>query len=268
MGFIGSDDFYMMFAPVVVYWAYSGMYEVLSSRVEKYRLHSRKEEETKNLASKKDVVKGVLLQQAIQAAIAFTVLQLTGDRAQIAAASAAATSPLHSLLVLAQQFLVAMFVFDAWQYFIHRYMHSNRQLYRQFHSWHHRVVAPYAFAAQYNHPVDGVVTETLAGAVAYFISGMSPRTAAFFFSVATVKGIDDHCGLMLPWNPFHAVFRNNTAYHDIHHQLAGSKCNFSQPFFVMWDRILGTYAPYTLERREGGGFEARLVRKDKVGHDS
>lgn len=76
MGFIGSDDFYMMFAPVVVYWAYSGMYEVLSSRVEKYRLHSRKEEETKNLASKKDVVKGVLLQQAIQAAIAFTVLQV------------------------------------------------------------------------------------------------------------------------------------------------------------------------------------------------
>lgn len=161
-----------------------------------------------------------------------------------------------------------MFVFDAWQYFIHRCMHSNRQLYRRFHSWHHCVVAPYAFAAQYNHPVDGVVTETLAGAVAYFISGMSPRTAAFFFSVATVKGIDDHCGLMLPWNPIHAVFRNNTAYHDIHHQLAGSKCNFSQPFFVMWDQILGTYTPYTLERREGGGFEARLVRKDKVGGDS
>ena len=34
---------------------------------------------------------------------------------------------------------------------------------------------------------------------------------------------------------------------------------FSQPFFVMWDKILGTYMPYTLEERKGGGLEARPV---------
>jgi sphinganine C4-monooxygenase len=29
-------------------------------------------------------------------------------------------------------------------------------------------------------------------------------------------------------------------YHDIHHQLAGIKNNFSQPFFTFWDTVLGT----------------------------
>ncbi|KAJ4771384.1 Methylsterol monooxygenase 2-1 [Rhynchospora pubera] len=154
-----------------------------------------------------------------------------------------------------------MLVFDTWQYFAHRYMHSNRYLYRHVHSWHHRVVAPYAFAAQYNHPIDGILIETLSGAVAFFISGMTPGTTVIFFIFSTIKGIDDHCGIMLPWNPFHVLFGNNTAYHDIHHQLKGSKYNFSQPFFVHWDKLLGTYAPYTVDRREDGGLGARIEKK-------
>lgn len=169
------------------------------------------------------------------------------------------------VLAAATQFFIAMIVFDTWQYFVHRYMHHNRFLYRNFHSWHHRIVAPYAFAAQYNHPVDGIATETLSGALAYFVSGMSTTTATVFFCFATVKGIDDHCGLMLPWNPLHILFGNNTAYHDIHHQLAGSKRNFSQPFFVTWDKMLGTYVPHAIVKRDNGGIEAR-VAASKASH--
>uniref|UniRef100_A0ACD5VT63 Uncharacterized protein n=1 Tax=Avena sativa TaxID=4498 RepID=A0ACD5VT63_AVESA len=169
-----------------------------------------------------------------------------------------------SFLETAARFGVAMFVLDAWQYFMHRLMHSSRYMYRRFHSWHHRVVAPYAFAAQYNHPVDGVLTETLSGKAAFLASGMSPRAAAAFFVFATVKGIDDHCGVLAPWNPLHAVFRdNNTAYHDVHHQLGGGRRNFSQPFFVVWDRLLGTYAGYTVEERQGGGLHVKIT-KDHV----
>jgi sphinganine C4-monooxygenase len=36
------------------------------------------------------------------------------------------------------------------------------------------------------------------------------------------------------------VTSNNAAYHDIHHQSWGIKTNFSQPFFTVWDRVLGT----------------------------
>ncbi|THU69820.1 hypothetical protein C4D60_Mb08t18440 [Musa balbisiana] len=129
---------------------------------------------------------------------------------------------------------------------------------------------------------------------------MTPRTGAFFFSFATVKTVDDHCGLpssrwtttagclprlrhdaadgrlllllchredggrplraaflvsgMTPrtGNPLHAFFRNNSGYHDVHHQLNGSKYNFSQPLSVMWDRIMGTYMAYSLETRKEG----------------
>ncbi|KQK09021.1 sphinganine C4-monooxygenase 1 [Brachypodium distachyon] len=263
MGFIGGEELLVTLAPVAVYWLYSGIYEALGSSeaLDRYRLHSRRDEETKNMASKKDVVKGVLLQQAIQAAISVAVLKLTGGDEQISGGVKAHDSSSSSFLEVAARFGVAMAVLDAWQYFMHRLMHSSRFLYRRFHSWHHRVVAPYAFAAQYNHPVDGVLTETLSGAAAFLASGMGPRAAAVFFVFATVKGIDDHCGVLVPWNPIHVVFRdNNTAYHDVHHQLGGGRRNFSQPFFVVWDRLLGTYAGYAVERRGGGGLRVKIVK--------
>lgn len=72
-----SDEMLGTFVPVLVYWVYSGLYMLLGS-FDKYRLHSRKEEETKNFPSKGTVVRGVLVQQAFQIAVAiilFTVKQ-------------------------------------------------------------------------------------------------------------------------------------------------------------------------------------------------
>ena len=69
------------------------------------------------------------------------------------------------------------------------------------------------FGAQYNHPAEGLLLDTLGGALAFLASGMSPRASIFFFSLCTVKGVDDHCGLWLPGNVFHLCFWNNTALH-------------------------------------------------------
>ncbi|CAH9096734.1 unnamed protein product [Cuscuta epithymum] len=248
-GFV-SDELLGTFVPIVVYWLYSGLYLMLGGW-ENYRLHSKKDEDQKNLVSKKDVVKGVLLQQAVQAFVATILFAVTGSD------SVEATEQQTSLLVLARQFIIAMAVLDTWQYFMHRYMHQNKFLYKHIHSQHHRLVVPYAFGALYNHPLEGLILDTIGGALAFLASGMSPRTSTFFFSFATIKTVDDHCGLWLPGNLFHIFFNNNSAYHDIHHQLFGTKYNYSQPFFVTWDRLLGTYMPYTIEPREGGGFEAR-----------
>ncbi|CAO1948437.1 unnamed protein product [Urochloa humidicola] len=267
MGFMSGEELVVTLAPVVVYWVYAGIYEALLAHttvLDRYRLHTRREEETKNIASRKDVVRGVLLQQAIQATISVAVLKLERLGAAAAADPAASPAPAEPFLVVAARFGVAMLVLDAWQYFMHRLMHSVPYMYRRFHSWHHRVAAPYAYAAQYGHPVDGVLTETLSGAAAYVVSGMSPRAAAAFFAFATVKGVDDHCGVAAPWNPLQAAFRNNAAYHDVHHQRGGGRRNFSQPFFVVWDRLLGTHAPYDLRRRkdgDGGGLEVRAFNK-------
>lgn len=256
MGFPVSDEVLGTFMPIVVYWVYSGIYILLGS-FDNYRLHSRKDEDDKNLVSKTTVVKGVLLQQTIQAIVAILLFTVTGDD------SGASAGHQFSLIALARQFFTAMVALDTWQYFMHRYMHHNKFLYRHIHSQHHRLVVPYAFGALYNHPLEGLLLDTIGGALSFLLSGMSPRASIFFFSFATIKTVDDHCGLWLPGNIFHVLFRNNTAYHDVHHQLYGSKYNFSQPFFVMWDRILGTYMPYSLEKRAGGGFEARPTKEYK-----
>ena len=195
-------------------------------------------------------------------------MQLSGHGAAAAANADGLAAPpppaaAEPFLVTATRFGVAMLVYDAWQYFMHRLMHSVPYMYRRFHSWHHRVAAPYAYAAQYGHPVDAVLTETMSGAAAYLASGMSPRVAAAFFIFATVKGVDDHCGVAVPWNPFQAAFQNNTAYHDVHHQRSGGRCNFSQPFFVIWDHLLGTHAPYVMRHRDGGGLVVKAFIKDR-----
>jgi len=256
MGFAISDEFLGTIAPIVVYWVYSGIYVLLGS-FENYRLHSKKDEDEKNLVSKSTVVKGVLLQQTIQAIVAIILFTVTGND------GGADTGSQFSLIVLARQFITAMLVLDTWQYFIHRYMHHSKFLYKHIHSQHHRLVVPYAFGALYNHPFEGLLLDTIGGALSFLLSGMTPRASIFFFSFATIKTVDDHCGLWLPGNLFHVFFQNNTAYHDVHHQLYGSKYNFSQPFFVWWDRILGTYMPYSLEKRTGGGFEARPTKDCK-----
>ncbi|KAA0032268.1 sphinganine C4-monooxygenase 1-like [Cucumis melo var. makuwa] len=249
MEFTISDDLLGTFVPIFVYWFYSGLYLLLGF-FDNYRLHSKTDEDEKNLVSKSTVVRGVLFQQFIQAIVAIILFKVTGN-------DDGSNAVPKSWPMVVLQFLTAMFVLDTWQYFAHRYMHHNKFLYRHIHSQHHRLVVPYAFGALYNHPVEGLLLDTVGGALSFLASGMTPRVSIFFFSFATIKTVDDHCGLWLPGNLFHVLFRNNTAYHDVHHQLYGSKFNFSQPFFVTWDRILGTYMPYSLEKRAGGGFEAR-----------
>ena len=69
MDFSVSDELLGTFVPILVYWIYSGAY-VLFESLDNYRLHSRKEEDEKNLVSRGSVVNGVLFQQAVQALVA------------------------------------------------------------------------------------------------------------------------------------------------------------------------------------------------------
>lgn len=64
-----SDESMGTFAPIVVYWMYAGMYQLLPP-LDRYRLHTRKEEEEKNLVPLSSVIRGVLLQQLVQATVA------------------------------------------------------------------------------------------------------------------------------------------------------------------------------------------------------
>ena len=82
--------------------------------------------------------------------------------------------------------------------------------------------------------------DTLGAGLGYKVSFMTPRMGMCFFVGSMMKTVDDHCGYALPWDPLQRISSNNAAYHDIHHQSWGIKTNFSQPFFTIWDRYMGT----------------------------
>ena len=82
---------------------------------------------------------------------------------------------------------------------------------------------PYAFGALYNHPVEGLLMDTIGAGLGYKLSGMRTRGAMIFFCFSTLKTVDDHCGYSLPWDPLQKLFWNNARYHDVHHQTWGVK---------------------------------------------
>lgn len=75
MEFSLSDELLGTVMPIVVYWVYSGLYMMFGS-YDNYRLHSRQDEHEKNLVTKPAVVKGVLLQQAVQAVVAIILFKV------------------------------------------------------------------------------------------------------------------------------------------------------------------------------------------------
>lgn len=68
-----SDEVMGTFAPIVLYWVYAGFYHLLPP-LDRYRLHTRRDEEKKNLVPFSTVVKGVLLQQLVQAIVALLLV--------------------------------------------------------------------------------------------------------------------------------------------------------------------------------------------------
>lgn len=181
----------------------------------------------------------------------------TSGEAQTAPAFASwellAAKAIYHFGIPALQFLLAILVVDTWQYFLHRAMHLNKWLYTTFHSRHHRLYVPYAYGALYNHPFEGFLLDTLGTGIAYLVSGMTVRQSMWFFTMSTIKTVDDHCGYSFPWDPLQHLTSNNAGYHDVHHQSWGIKTNFSQPFFTFWDGLLGT-------KWTGGDVSARYER--------
>ncbi|CAJ0831984.1 5333_t:CDS:2 [Entrophospora sp. SA101] len=113
--------------------------------------------------------------------------------------------------VVAFFIIIGLILLDTWQYFMHRYFHQNTFLYRHIHSLHHKLYAPYAFGALYNHPIEGFIMDTVGAGLSFKISGLSTRGGMLFFGFATLKTVDDHCGYALPFNPIQKIFGNNSA---------------------------------------------------------
>ncbi|PIL25031.1 hypothetical protein GSI_12919 [Ganoderma sinense ZZ0214-1] len=273
--FDGVPDHYLALAvPVIAYWVLSSFFHLLDIStfkwLDNYRIHDSEEVKSRNLVSRTDVLIAVIFQHVVQTVIGYwwmeekstgpqvdhitNMLQLAPAFARLvtlilgeesgqqllAERGADGLYTLYWWAIPLAKFFFGMFFIDTWQYFLHRAMHMNPWLYKQFHSWHHRLYVPYAFGALYNHPVEGFLLDTAGAGIAEWLGQLSTREAMLLFCISTLKTVDDHCGYRLPWDPLQLASPNNADYHDIHHQVIGIKSNFSQPFFIHWDTILGT----------------------------
>lgn len=231
-----SDKELSLLAPIAVYWAASLFFEGLDAAqipfLEKYRIHEPEEVKKRNRVSRTTVFLAVIVQQIVQTFLGLYWLDAEdhgpasgkAHRAAMAVYGAWISRIAFALLgpakgsqllrwkgqemvsfaywwaVPVAQFLWASFVLDTWQYFWHRYFHTNRFLYKHIHSLHHRLYCPYAYGALYNHPVEGFLFDSLGTVIAHAASFMTTRQAILLFSFSTLKTVDDHCGCESPAN--------------------------------------------------------------------
>lgn len=232
----GTPEFAMLVWPHIAYWAVAIYFDVLDrTRVaERYKV-VRRDPGRPNALSVGQVVRRVLVQQAMQAA--FTLCLNVFDPGMCPRHAAGGSG----LLARIAKFILGMYVMDAWQYFIHRLAHTSTFLYKHVHAVHHTLLIPYAYGALYNSVFEGLALDTLGGGVVLWTTGIDCWTATLLFTFGTAKTVLDHSGYRWPVNPLHGVFPNSSAFHDVHHDIRYIKTNFSQPFFTHWDWLLGTF---------------------------
>lgn len=259
-----SDQLLSLISPIILYWVYSIFFHILDEfdLMSHYRLHTPAELAARNKATRYEVVRDVLIQQSIQttAGLMHFAISPVDSSHQY---SLSFTNMKDVIQILARLFVAFLFM-DSWQYWLHRIMHRNSYLYKTFHSRHHRLYVPYAFGALYNHPLEGLLMDTLGAIFGSVVAGLDTRVELIFFTFSTIKTVDDHCGYKFPWDPLQFLFSNNSLYHDIHHQSFGTKHNFSQPFFTFWDKITNTHMSIESVQHHYAKAEKKYSKKDRT----
>lgn len=78
MGIVACDEVLGTFIPIIVYWLYAAIIVFLEKSFPKYKIRRTEEQDERNyLVSKATVIKGVVLQQALQALTATILYILT-----------------------------------------------------------------------------------------------------------------------------------------------------------------------------------------------
>ncbi|KAL4214883.1 hypothetical protein CU097_002426 [Rhizopus azygosporus] len=285
-----DDEVMAIWVPITVYWVVCTFYEILMKLkipfFEQYRIHSPEDRQNRNRVSFKKVLVMVALQHLVQIILGITLFKgvdHTADQLKYEQAITRYTNymtplmmkwmglPIEECYIMAHQiaifiqnyivpslqFFIAMFIVDTHQYVLHRMAHTYTFMYKYMHSHHHRLYVPYAFGALYNHPLEGFLLDSCGAALAFELTGMSPRLGMYFFTFSTLKTVNDHCGYCFPWDPLTVCFGNNVVYHDIHHQPHGIKTNFAQPFFTFWDKLLNTEYHQVMKAREEAKVKSR-----------
>jgi 4-alpha-methyl-delta7-sterol-4alpha-methyl oxidase len=137
---------------------------------------------------------------------------------------------------LALQLLFCIYLDDFLYYWMHRAMHT-RWLLRHVHGWHHRVLAPWAISGHYMHPLEYVLTGTLA----FLGPALLGAHVVLLWSWIVFRqweAAEGHCGYAFAWSPTRWLpFSHGAVHHDFHH--ARVRGNYAG-LLPLWDRVFGT----------------------------
>ncbi|MEQ1440659.1 sterol desaturase family protein [Fontimonas sp. SYSU GA230001] len=146
------------------------------------------------------------------------------------------TGPLPPVWVLVLQLLFCIYLDDFLYYWMHRAMHT-RWLLRHVHGRHHRVLAPWAITGHYMHPLEYVLTGSLAF-LGPALLGAHVALLWIWIVFRQWEAAEGHAGYDLPWTPTHGLPGSHGAlHHDFHH--ARVRGNYAG-FLPIWDRMFGT----------------------------
>lgn len=134
------------------------------------------------------------------------------------------------------QLLFCIYLDDFLYYWMHRAMHT-RWLLKHVHGRHHRVLAPWAISGHYMHPLEYVLTGSLAF-LGPSLLGAHVALLWIWILFRQWEAAEGHCGYAFPWSPTHALpFSHGAMHHDAHH--ARVRGNYAG-FLPLWDRRFDT----------------------------
>lgn len=146
------------------------------------------------------------------------------------------TGALPPLWVLALQLLFCIYLDDFLYYWMHRAMHT-RWLLKHVHGWHHRVLAPWAITGHYMHPLEYVLT----GSLAFLGPALLGSHVVLLWTWIVFRqweAAEGHCGYAFSFSPTRWLpFSHGAVHHDFHH--ARVRGNYAG-FLPLWDRVFGT----------------------------
>jgi 4-alpha-methyl-delta7-sterol-4alpha-methyl oxidase len=168
-------------------------------------------------------------------AILFVAVLMAWPLLRLSAVHAGVLPPWY---VVVAQLGFFIYLDDFLYYWFHRTMHT-RWLYKHVHAWHHRIVTPWAITGHYMHPVEYVVTATIALAGPILL-GSHVVVLWLWFAFRQWEAAEGHCGYDFPWTPTHLLpFNDGARHHDFHH--ARVRGNYAG-FLAYVDWMFGTYA--------------------------
>jgi methylsterol monooxygenase/4-alpha-methyl-delta7-sterol-4alpha-methyl oxidase len=129
-------------------------------------------------------------------------------------------------------------------YWTHRILHQGF-LYRKVHKLHHEFNVTVSIAAEYAHPVEYLLGNSLPVALGPMVFGQSRVhiiTWLTWVFIRTMNTGEGHSGYNFPWSPFRVIpFSSTSTFHDFHHYK--NLGNYGS-FMILWDAIFGTHRAY------------------------